>query len=269
MNQIEHIQKTVYKILVEFDRVCSEIGVKYSLEGGTLLGAVKYHGFVPWDDDIDVIMLRKDYDLFLSKAPSLLHNCFYLQNYHIVPTFPLSYSKLCIENTEIYDYMYSDIPGMRHGLFIDIFPIDNCKDDKIVFQRRVIGLLTSSRAKKQNLPCGGGWKSIVRSIISVLPLETINRLIDYYCTLYNEENTDFRYEICNATEKFKPLRASLYNEYMKIQFLDGEFWAVRDYDYFLRNRFGNNYRDELPPEKDRKISHFHKIMIDGIRYEDK
>ena len=63
---IKEVHNKLLEILIEFDRICRLHQIKYSLEGGTLLGAIKYKGFVPWDDDIDVIMERKEYERFLS-----------------------------------------------------------------------------------------------------------------------------------------------------------------------------------------------------------
>ena len=65
MLDMKQVQDHIYDIFIEFDRVCQKHGLRYSMEGGTLLGAVKYKNFVPWDDDIDVIMIREEYDRFL------------------------------------------------------------------------------------------------------------------------------------------------------------------------------------------------------------
>ena len=75
--ELSHLQDLVYSIFVEFDRVCRKHDIKYSMEGGTLIGAVKYGGFVPWDDDIDVIMLRDQYEKFLKVAPGELGKKFF------------------------------------------------------------------------------------------------------------------------------------------------------------------------------------------------
>jgi lipopolysaccharide cholinephosphotransferase len=268
MDKIQLIQDHVYEILIEFDRICKKYNLKYSLEGGTLLGAVKYGAFVPWDDDIDVIMLRKDYDCFLKIAPSELSSKFFVQSQKNIPDFPLNYAKLCMNDTRILDYAYSHIKDMHHGLFIDIFPIDNCLTSKAKIQRSVVGILTSSRSKKLKLECGSGWKMVVRSAIAWLPLRFLNAAIYFFCTLFNGINTKYRYEICNSTERFNPLEARIYDKYTVKKFNGKEYPVVAEYDYFLQNRFGKNYMITLPPEKDRKISHFHKIEIKGVIYEE-
>ena len=80
--ELQKLQDYVYNIFVEFDKICTKHGLRYSMEGGTLLGAVKYQNFVPWDDDIDVIMLREDYEKFLKIAPSELPQDYFIQSHN-------------------------------------------------------------------------------------------------------------------------------------------------------------------------------------------
>jgi len=120
---LNEVQDLIYDIFVEYDRICRKHNIKYSMEGGTLLGAVKYRDYVPWDDDIDVIMLRSEYEKFLKVALTELNKDFFLQSYNNVPQFPLNYAKLCYNGAKICDYDYSHLQEMHHGVFIDIFPI--------------------------------------------------------------------------------------------------------------------------------------------------
>lgn len=120
MNQLQQVELNILK---EFDRVCSILGLPYYLVCGSALGAVKYRGFIPWDDDIDVGMLRDDYNAFVEKAPALLDERFFLQNYRSEPAFPQIYSKLRDSSTT---YIEASAAHLRinHGVFIDVFPID-------------------------------------------------------------------------------------------------------------------------------------------------
>ena len=78
-SQMKEVWAIELDLLVEFDRVCKEIGVKYFLDSGTLLGAVRHKGFIPWDDDIDVSMLREDYDRLVQRGPSLFKAPYFFQ----------------------------------------------------------------------------------------------------------------------------------------------------------------------------------------------
>ena len=117
------LQKVELDILAEFLRVCETLGLPYYLVCGSCLGAVKYNGFIPWDDDIDVAMKREDYETFLRCAPELLPAHLFLQHYKSDPAVPFLYAKLRDSRTT-----FIEIPTRKlrihHGVYIDIFPLD-------------------------------------------------------------------------------------------------------------------------------------------------
>lgn len=117
------LQKTEFDILCCLDAVCRRLELPYFLVCGSALGAVKYGGFIPWDDDIDVAMYREDYERFLKEAPALLPEHLFLQNYRTDPAFPQVGSKLRNSNTAYIEKTVAHLP-MHHGIYIDVFPLD-------------------------------------------------------------------------------------------------------------------------------------------------
>ncbi len=261
--ELSELQDLVYDIFVEFDRICRKHGIKYSMEGGTLLGAVKYQNFVPWDDDIDVIMLREEYERFLTVAPIELKECYSVQSYNNIKEFPLNFAKLCFNDAKIYDYEYSHIKSMNHGIFIDIFPIDNVKPSSFKKHCSMSGVLTGGRKAKLSFSLAGfpTAKKIIYKTLALLPIEMLIYLHRKVCTKYDKKKTGYRYEICNPNRNFKPLKAELYDELVELPFRDKKFYAVKEYDEFLRSRFGQNYMNELPDQEKRKPSHCSNIFI--------
>ena len=259
---IKKVQGKVLEIFVEFDRICRKHNLRYSMEGGTLMGAVKYGGFVPWDDDVDVIMPREDYEQFLKVAPQETDQRFFLQSYNNVSQFPLNYAKFCLTSTKIRNYAYSHLDQMHHGIFIDIFPIDNVKPGSYKLQCAFAGALTASRSLKLKVIQIKGLKGLLYRCISVLPVGLLNKGIQFFCTLNNKKTTPLRYEVCNPNMKFPPLPYKLYEEYTELVFEGRKFFAVKDYDYFLKTRFGENYMNELPPEELRYPSHGYDIWFE-------
>lgn len=259
---IKVLQDHIYEILKEFDRVCRKYDIHYSMEGGTLLGAVKFKDYVPWDDDIDVVMKRDQYEKFLAVAPAELDDRFFLQSYHNVPEFPLNYAKLCLNGTEIYDYDYSKLKQMHHGIFMDIFPIDNVIPEKLRRQCSLVGIFTGARKTKLKVIKPTGIRKLVYKTLALLPMRTLISLIEYSCKKYNGKQTGYIYEVCNSNRKFPPLSIEFYNNTIKLPFRDGAYEAVAEYDNFLKSRFGENYAEELPDEKDRKPSHCQNIKLD-------
>lgn len=261
--ELSELQDLVYNIFVEFDRVCRKYDIKYSMEGGTLLGAVKYQNFVPWDDDIDVIMLREEYEKFLKLAPKELSEEYFLQSYNNVSEFPLNYAKLCYNGAGIYDYDYSHLKNMNHGIFIDIFPIDNVKNETLKKHCSQVGVLTGARKTKLKVNLGKlpFVKRFVYKALSLLPMKTLVSMLNRACTKYNKKNTEYKYEVCNSNKKFKPLNSEIYSELTELSFRDKKFLAVKRYDEFLRSRFGAEYMQTLPPEDKRKPSHCPNIYV--------
>ena len=261
MIELNVLQDLVYSIFVEFDRICRKHNIKYTMEGGTLMGAVKYQGFVPWDDDIDVVMIREEYEKFLKVAPGELGGKFFLQSYNNVPDFPLNYAKLCLNGTEIYDYAYTHIKTMHHGIFMDIFPIDNIVPEKLGKHCSTVGLFTGARKTKLKAIKPKGIRKLIYGALSLLPMKTLINRVDKACKKYNKKSTGYIYEVCNSNRNFKPLKAEMYTSLTELTFRDKSFLAVSGYDEFLKTRFGENYMSELPSEEKRKPSHNQNIRI--------
>lgn len=126
----DSLKKTELEILVAFDEVCKKIDVLYFLAEGTLLGAVRHKGFIPWDDDIDVCMLRADYEKFLSIGQKYLPANYFIQTFETDCEYSLGFCKLRDSNTT---YIETSVchQEINHGIFIDIFPIDYYPEGQI------------------------------------------------------------------------------------------------------------------------------------------
>lgn len=117
------IQKVSFELLCQFVDICEKLELPYFLVCGSALGAVKYGGFIPWDDDVDVAMQREDYERFLREAPALLPEHLKLQNIHNNKAFPLLMTKLVNTQTTLIETQFLQLP-IHHGIFLDIFPLD-------------------------------------------------------------------------------------------------------------------------------------------------
>ena len=121
--QVSCIQRADLILLEEFDRLCREVGVGYFVCGGTMLGYMRHGGFIPWDDDVDVAMLRADYDRFMKEAGPHLKDRFFLQTRASDPNIPYLFSKLRLDDTE-YITRYNEERNFHKGICLDIFPFD-------------------------------------------------------------------------------------------------------------------------------------------------
>lgn len=158
---LEEHQRALYLLLEELDRVCRKRNIRYVLFAGSMLGAVRYQGFVPWDDDLDVLMLREEYERFLAEAGSEL-DCqrFYLQR-EFGEHWPMFFSKLRLNGTTCLEKYHPKDVRSHQGVYIDIFPCDRAADCGVVrklqfFASKVViaksldarGYETDSKAKK-------------------------------------------------------------------------------------------------------------------------
>lgn len=139
--KVSHEMKKVWAVeldlLVEFQRVCKKYQIKYIVSGGTMLGAVRHRGFIPWDDDIDLMMLRDEYEKLCKVAPSEFKHPYFFQT----PQTDLGYFKGFArlrnsETTAIFEYEKASKFRINQGIFIDIFPMDNVIEDKELFKQQ-------------------------------------------------------------------------------------------------------------------------------------
>jgi lipopolysaccharide cholinephosphotransferase len=128
-DQLHKLQDTELEILQEIIRVCNANNITYFTVGGTTLGAIRHNGFIPWDDDIDIGMMRDDYEKFLSIAKTELAEGFSLTYYYTDPNSPTYYAKVRKDGTKFVEPYTKNIK-MHHGIFVDIMPYDFAPEDK-------------------------------------------------------------------------------------------------------------------------------------------
>lgn len=121
--QLSSVKETELEILDVISEACSRLGITYFLDGGTLLGAARHQGFIPWDDDIDLGMLRSDYELFLEKGQSVLPKGYFLQSKMSDPGCPVSFAKVRKDGTVMLEWEASR-ESRHNGIWVDIFPYD-------------------------------------------------------------------------------------------------------------------------------------------------
>lgn len=140
-------------MLKEFIEICEKLGLRYYALYGTLLGAVRHQGFIPWDDDIDVGMMREDYEVFVREGQKYLSEHLFLQTYESDPEYISGYAKIRDNNTTFIETSVKS-RKMNHGIFIDIFPLDSFSDKNLYWFRVCVAEFW------QNV---SGWRPFPRS----------------------------------------------------------------------------------------------------------
>ena len=123
MSTLEDLKQIELNILKEFIAVCEKLNLKYYVIGGTLLGAIRHKGFIPWDDDIDVGMPRSDYEIFIKEGQKYFSNSYFVQTHETDPEFVAHFCKIRDSETTFIETNSKNL-HINHGVFIDVFPLD-------------------------------------------------------------------------------------------------------------------------------------------------
>lgn len=263
-DDLKEIHKKELEILAEFIRVCDQIKVKYFLDAGTLLGAVRHKGFIPWDDDIDVMMKRDDYEKFKIEAPKLLKNKYFLQNFETDKNFLFNYGKIRDSETTFIETSAKNLK-INHGLYIDIFILDNYNPDNAMLNKifnKIIGLINIKIFSKfyfENRKTR--FKSSLAKIIlfpfnSLLMIKIKEKIIMHY---YKKNSKYFRSYSSTYSIKKTVFEKEWLGEGKKLYFENLEAIVPEKYDLWLKKMYGDYMK--LPP-KDKRVPHHDCVAID-------
>ncbi len=248
------LQLIELEMIVEVDRICRKNHIQYTLDGGTLLGAVRHKGFIPWDDDADIVFTRHEYAKFYRACKKDLDKGrFFLQEYRTDPYYRWGYAKLRRIGTE-FIRLNQEHMRYRTGVCIDIFPVDNVPDHFITrrvhygihfFIRKSLYSELGKEAEKSLLL--RKWYGLLYKIPRDLLFQVRNRI----AALCNRKRTEL---VCHTMypnpgpECKYGMPAACYDRYMELEFEGMMFMALADYDRFLKLSYGD-YMQFPPVEK--------------------
>ncbi len=244
-------------ILKDFIEICEENDLTYYMYAGSLLGAIRHNGFIPWDDDLDVIMFRDDFEKFkkIFNSPNdkyrLLANETEKDYFHL-------FSKLMLNNTKFEEKWVNQV-DFNIGINIDIFVLDDLSDNKLKrnFQLKKSflynKLLIMSKIKVDDLPfitkliTHAGYH--ILNLFKIKP-STINKKCLSFLKKYKNPNAEYVFDIsANADEYPQIFRKNDFKSIKKIRFEDIEVNVPDNYDYILKSLYGDYM--QLPPKEDR------------------
>lgn len=254
---LKQLHSILFEILCEFDRICRKHHIQYFLDSGTALGAVRHGGFIPWDDDIDVGMLRSEYEKFMSVAEKELNSNFFLLSSNSDTAYLKYHSKLVKKNTV---FPEKGTEGLKYrGIYIDIFPFDKVPDNKIsrrIITRKILNLRRIIRLKQASNNSG----KLLLYFLKFIPLHLLERYQEKLWKCYNESSSQFVtcyfYKMLVGRDLYFPI--SIMNPSVEIKFENHSFLIMNGYDEYLKTMY-NNYM-QLPP-KDKRTYHFDGEII--------
>jgi lipopolysaccharide cholinephosphotransferase len=257
----------------EIKRICDENNIKYFIIAGTLLGAVRHGGFIPWDDDMDVGMLREDYEKFLKVAKTELGEDFFLQTPETDKNYGLPFAKILLNGTLLVEATAGS--NAKKGIFVDVFPFDvapqndadreNHNKKTYFYKRLLLAKLNYNVCAKNDY--------VKRAVYFALKImsgfyshdKLVNKL-EGEITRYNNQKTEDIVNIGGAYGyKKETIKADWVRDTVEIPFEDMTISAPVDYIKYLETFYGDYM---TPPPEDKRYNRHSVTELDFGKYAD-
>lgn len=260
---LKELQKTEYEILKLFAEVCEAQNLRYYLTAGTLLGAVRHKGFIPWDDDIDVVMPRADYDRLCGLAQRVFPKEYFWQDENTEKFYPFPFAKLRKEGTLAIEERF-DGRKMHQGVNIDIFPLDVRPDDDRLAERffRIEKLLIHVLNLKADpdMECGyekGSTRFLVR-ILTFFPYSAIKGLRRRIRILGSEKGSGKKLITTGGAHSCRQesYDAAWFENSENLIFEDGKYSCPCQWHQVLSNMYGDYMKPSGMDGSDKHFTYF-------------
>ncbi len=266
LGKLEKVQQILLGYLLEIDRICKKHGIKYFLAGGTLLGAIRHHGFIPWDDDADVMMLREDYDKFQKVAQQELPDNIFMQIPETEKGNYNPFTKLRINNTMFATEFTSHFMDMHNGIFFDVLAHDKTGNHR---WSRKLHLMVTMLARSVVFNKwgdtdikGGGAHPVVCRIVDrvkyLIPMRFAlwaqNRSLEFF----KNRKSDYLYDGMGRNLSRGAFPAKWLEEAVYVDFEGYPFPVPKEYDKYLTYLYGDYM--QMIPVSQRRTSHSIVLM---------
>lgn len=265
MDQLRSLQLVETDMLKKVASVCDQLGLVYFLNSGTLLGAVRHQGFIPWDDDIDLAMPFEDYMVFQEKAQGLLGDRFFVQSMKSDPNFNKSFMRVRLNGTTLMD-SYHIHWNIHHGVWIDIFPLIPIMN-KLDFKLKRIIISACNYIQMESLIVSHYeefkkrlGKIGIFFLFLFYKIPERKRICLHESIIVNlgrKKNARFLSVLWGSITKMYP--KEIFASSKEIEFEDGVFRAPIDTEKYLRMTYGDYMK--LPPEEQR-YGHSKDMIVD-------
>lgn len=252
----EEVKRLSLLILDEVDAFCKDHNIHYSLAYGTLIGAVRHQGYIPWDDDIDIMMLRSDYEKFVTLFNNTEDGVFSVASYETDRSIIYPFAKVVCNLTIHEEGGYS-----CYGHGIDLFPIDKIPSNKTEAQRILkrqniywhLLMLKSMKWEKKRGLLKNLIMAICKTFLFFVSYARINKLMRKDVNKYSKLKDNYYMGCLFGPYGIKEfMNKDCFNKVVLMEFEKRQYYCLKNYDEYLSSLYGNYM--QLPPE-DKRVTH--------------
>lgn len=257
---IEALHKKILNILLALDRVCTEHGLRYAICGGTMIGAVRHKGFIPWDDDLDVAMPRPDYEVLIAHSREWLPEPYEFVCAENDPLYPLPFGKIQDASTTLIERRHLYYLG---GCYIDIFPLDAYPDSALMrrvqrvrydIYKKLLYLVHRDPYRHGHGP--SSWLPLL--VRKLFTREELQKRIKRVMTRYDYDHCNYAASYTDCYRRILP--KEIVDTFGPFEFEGCKVQGIAHYDPYLRAMYGDYMT--LPSAEQRLQHNFHYLDLD-------